>query len=335
MPKYKKILLPFSIFLVLIVFLGLLTLVFYNYSINKSTKSDLNISITKGMSKTQVLQKVCNTECSDPITKNMLKVFLYFNKNLVFEVGEYKISANTPFTNLFKSFKNGTTQQKITLLEGWSVYENAYYLKQNVNPTFSEEYLKLAEDLEGYLYPNTYFIDLNTTPQSLIDLQTNQFNKSVGSFVNSNGLSKEEVVKIASIVEREGLNDLDRPIIAGILIKRYLQDMPLDADATSQYGLFLVNYPNFIVNCLQNNCTKPTFWTKDLNLESLKLNQQYNTRGSLGLPPKPICNPSLSSVKAVLNPTNTNYYYYLHDINGKTYYAVTLEEHIANINNFL
>lgn len=80
---------------------------------------------------------------------------------------------------------------------------------------------------------------------------------------------------------------------------------------------------------------KKTWWKKDLTVQDLEIESPYNTRKVMGFPPAPICNPGLSSIKAVATPVESSYYYYLHDKEGKVHYAKTFEEHGANIADYL
>jgi UPF0755 protein len=127
---------------------------------------------------------------------------------------------------------------------------------------------------------------------------------------------------LASIVEREGRTDEDRPVIAGILLKRLNSDWPLQADATLQYAL---GYQAF----------EKSWWKKALTVEDKKIRSPYNTYLNAGLPPAPISNPGLSSIRAVVYPTVSPYWYYLHDPQGRVHYATTLEEHEQNIASYL
>src|SRR5581483_2493272 len=118
----------------------------------------------------------------------------------------------------------------------------------------------------------------------------------------------------ASIIERETKSEEERPIVAGILLKRINAGWPLQADATIQYAL--------------GN------WDP-VNADDLKIQSPYNTYLNTGLPPTPICNPGLSSINAAKNPTQSNYWYYLHDKDGQIHYATTIDEQNANIAKYL
>lgn len=136
------------------------------------------------------------------------------------------------------------------------------------------------------------------------------------------GLTLDEVITLASIVEREGRTADDRPIIAGILLKRLKADWPLQADATLQYAL---GY----------QAREKTWWKKALTNDDKNFRSPYNTYLNPGLPPRPIANPGIESMKAVIYPKDTEYWYYLHDPTGAVHYAATIEEHNANVKTYL
>ena len=136
------------------------------------------------------------------------------------------------------------------------------------------------------------------------------------------GLTFEQIITLASIVEREGRTASDRPVIAGILLKRLRANWPLETDATLQFAL---GYQP----------QEKTWWKKEITVEDKKIDSPYNTYLNTGLPPGPIANPGLQSIKAVIYPEPTDYWYYLHDSKGVAHYAKTLDGHNANIAKYL
>jgi len=136
----------------------------------------------------------------------------------------------------------------------------------------------------------------------------------------ANGLSLEEVVILASLLERETITDEERPIVAGILLNRLNADWPLQVDASVQYALG----------------DSKEWWPRPLTRDQIEnTTSRYNTYKYSGLPVGPISNPGISSLKAVANPEDTDYWYYIHDDDGKIHYAKTLEQHNANIAKYL
>jgi UPF0755 protein len=128
--------------------------------------------------------------------------------------------------------------------------------------------------------------------------------------MESRGYTEDEVIILASILEREANDETSMRMVAGILENRLRDDMPLQVDAVFQY------YTGK--------------GSSDLTLEDLTTDTPYNTYTNIGLPPQPIGNPGLMAIEAVLNPTPSDYYYYLTGDDGEFYYAKTFEEHKRN-----
>jgi UPF0755 protein len=137
------------------------------------------------------------------------------------------------------------------------------------------------------------------------------------------GLTIFQVVTLASIVEREAVLDEERPLIASVYLNRLEAGMALDADPTVQYAM---GY-----NELQERWW-PTIYFDELQVENLtQYEHPYNTYRYPGLPPGPICSPGLASLKAVLEPDNTDYLFFVAKGDGSHAFAKTLEEHNANV----
>lgn len=169
--------------------------------------------------------------------------------------------------------------------------------------------------VEGYLYPDTYFVDpANFVPKFFLERMLGTFRSKVidamGDDIAASKRSLHEIVTMASLVEEETRTGDERPIVAGILWKRLDENMGLYVDATIRY---IAEKP------------KEPLTTHDLDVDSA-----YNTRKYRGLPPGPIASPSLSSIKAAIHPESSPYYYYLHGSDGKIHYAATNDEHNVN-----
>jgi UPF0755 protein len=133
---------------------------------------------------------------------------------------------------------------------------------------------------------------------------------------------------LASLVEREARREEDRPIVAGILLKRWQNNWALQADATIQYE---AGSKNCGIGLKGEKCD----WWEPVKKTDLGIDSPYNTYKYKGLPPTPICNPGLASIKAVIYPKETDYWFYLSDTSGKIHYARTVEEHNENIRQYL
>jgi UPF0755 protein len=207
-----------------------------------------------------------------------------------------------------------------------------------------EKFLKLAGANEGYLFPDTYFLNNDIDEAGLFKILTDTFNTKTKDILTTEalaraGLTKEQSVIFASIVEREANKSEDRPIVAGILIKRWKNNQLIGADATTQYAVAQIKAGctyNETKVCPSSDQSQTTqWWPKDLTKEDLNSDSPYNTRKVLGLPPTPISNPSIDALNAVLNYVDTNYNYYLTDKEGVTHYATTIEEHNTNVAKYL
>jgi UPF0755 protein len=173
----------------------------------------------------------------------------------------------------------------------------------------------IQHQLEGFLFPDTYFVAMSDfTAQSFAERLLQTFEKRVlGDLKADLAVSKRslaEIVTMASLLEEEARNDDERAMVAGILWKRLDAKTGLDVDATIRYAL---------------NKKREALTRTDLETDS-----PYNTRKYRGLPPGPIANPGLASIKAALAPKESPYWYYLHDRQGLIHYAVTNDEHNEN-----
>ncbi|OGY25474.1 MAG: hypothetical protein A2Z11_03535 [Candidatus Woykebacteria bacterium RBG_16_43_9] len=239
------------------------------------------------------------------------------------QAGSFKISPKKSVKEVVRLLTTGRIDKWVTFVEGLRKEEVAQILEENFEID-TNEFLKEAN--EGELFPDTYLIPVNADTKKILSIfksnLDSKFDESLQKQAKINGFSKKEVLIMASIVERESRSDKERPIIAGILIKRWKEGLTLGADATVQYA---VGYSE----------KEKTWWRKVLTEDDLKIDSSYNTRSRTGLPPEPICSPGLASIDAVLTPKESPYYFYLHDKKGQVHYAITFEEHQENINKYL
>lgn len=265
------------------------------------------------------------------------------------QAGYYMIPQNLTLEEVVEILQHGRSDLKLTFPEGWRREEMAFYLKSTIkSPAVkiaAEDFLKETEGDEGYLFPDTYFVPAWYTTSQLVEMMKVNFEKKFSSLPkNKNSLSKEEIIILASIIEREAKFSEDRPIIAGILLKRLKNGWSLDVDATLQY--FVANSIRQLADKNQKPASLKSdrgeskletidWWPRELTTDDLKLDSPYNTRKYKGLPPTPISNPGLSTLEAVARPTESKYWFYLSDQKGQIHYAVTLEEHNLNIRQYL
>lgn len=239
------------------------------------------------------------------------------------QAGDFRLNRTMDTASIAKELTHGFIDVWVTTLEGWRVEEIANRLAKDIDLP-ETEFLKVAR--EGYMFPDTYLIPPDATSGALAKIFTDTFNTKVNAKIREDAkkisLSFEEIITLASIVEREGKTSDDRPLIAGILVKRLEADWPLQVDATLQYAL---GY----------QASEKSWWKKYLLEDDRKVNSPYNTYLHTGLPPAPICNPGLAAITAVVYPQASDYWYYIHDESGQVHYAKTVEEHNANVAKYL
>jgi len=226
-------------------------------------------------------------------------------------------------------------QSAITFLEGWDNREIADYLKKQgiINSTdflsavkkfnaanYDASLPKEANgNLEGFLFPDTYFIPANVQvgqniSDIIIEKALNNFSQKITPQMlvqaQSQGMSLYQIITLASIIEKEaGGNQDDRKMIAGVFYNRLKAGMPLQSDATVSFAT-----------------GRSPVTTDDIQIDS-----PYNTYKYKGLPPGPICNPGLNSILAALYPTESNNFYFLTiPQTGKAVFAVTYQDHLKN-----
>ncbi|MBR3473905.1 MAG: endolytic transglycosylase MltG [Oscillospiraceae bacterium] len=209
------------------------------------------------------------------------------------------------------SFLEELSSEQLELLR----LDKPSYLEKDQSQNTYDFYLR-SKYLEGYLFPNTYEFYVNMEPASAINkfLETfhTSFNSDMMTEMEQSGRDIREIVTIASMIEKEAANDEERPLIASVIYNRLHSNSPLGIDATILYV-----HPE--------HEGAPT--TEMLSEDSL-----YNTRDRIGLPPTPICNPGLASLKAALEPATTDYYYYALDTETGTHRFFT---NMAEFNAFV
>ncbi len=185
-----------------------------------------------------------------------------------------------------------------------------------------------GQDLNGFLFPETYFFGRAQTPEEVVEqiLTTfeERFNEELRQEAANAGLSLYTVLRVASIVEREAVVAEERPIIASVFLRRLRLGVPLEADPTVQYAL--ADDPV--------NVATYGYWKQNLTTQDLEVDSPYNTYRNVGLPPGPIANPGLDSILAVIRPEDTNYLYFVAKPDGRHAFAETLEEHLQNIQEY-
>lgn len=243
------------------------------------------------------------------------------------QAGSFEISPNMTVQEIARELTKGTNDLWVTIPEGWRREEIAESLaRQDLHSFDTSEFLVLTADLEGRLFPDTYLIPRQITAQGMVTVLTQTFEKRIiqglSQEIAASDRSLDEVLIMASLVEREALGYEQMRRVAGILWNRIDIDMPLQVDSTLQY---VKGY----------DTTQKTWWSVPLSQDK-QIESPFNTYSNPGLPPAPIASPGFDAIKASLLPfADQDLYYYIHDSEGVMHYARTLEEHNANVNKYL
>ncbi len=277
----------------------------------------------------QTITSIATNLKQDNLIKSVwgFKFWLKLTGKVIVQPGSYKISPIYSTPKIASIIASGDTANvTVTIPEGFTLTQIANLLGQKeviVQEDFLEaansfppdyefsKYRPAGQSLEGFLFPDTYRLikgDITAVIRIMLDNFGAKYRNEIESDLGDKDLYK--ILIIASMVEREAKTQKDREQIAAVLYNRLEAGMRLDVDATVRY--------------ITDN------WEDPITRTDLSIDSPYNTRRYAGLPPGPICNPGLASIKAVLNPPSSDYYYYLTDFEGITHYTETLQKHNEN-----
>lgn len=292
-------------------------------AVNKNDKKIYTFVVTKG----EGVRSIGNRLKKANLIKDPIVFFLVVKKFPIIglgvddkiQYGDHRISPSMSAQEVAKSLTLATNDKWVTIQEGLRADEIADIFKKELK-TYEEDWRKKLKEKEGYLFPDTYLVPKDATIEQLISIFDANFEAKYATLENpeKSGLTKDELITVASLVEREARLDEDRPLVASVILNRLRIGMKLDIDATVQYVL---GYQE----------DEKDWWKSALTFEDLEVKSPYNTYRNAGLPPTPISNPGLAALKAVISAPDTDYLYYLTDNKtGKNHYAETLEQHNAN-----
>lgn len=318
-------------------------------ALNRDSDSRVSISIPKDASNKQIadiLESAGAIEYDDYFTYYLA----LFKNDVDFTCGEYDIPLNLDYAGVvgyLQTQTNRTDEFYVTFPEGKNILEYAQILEDNevcskedfLNECNKQKYddYTFIEDItndsdryykvEGYLFPDTYKVYKDTDPAQIVTSMLNNFESKITSttsidgysekvnlsqIAEENGMTTDQLITLASLVQAEAADEKDMKIIAGIFLNRLEADQDLGyqylgSDAT-------VYYP---------------YRTKEEAPSGYQ--SRYDTYNITGLPPGPICNPGIEAINAVLNPTESNYMYFAHDNEGNAYYATTEAQQQNNL----
>lgn len=238
------------------------------------------------------------------------------------EPGSYMLSRRLFLWQTANLFLNHPYQKWIILVPGLRKEQVA----EKIAKKFSWDEAKtkdfLSNSREGYLFPDTYLLNVDYTGKEFAQRLISNFNEKFDSQLQKDLLAQDirndTAIKIASLIERESGGDSDKALIAGIIWNRLNTNMKLQIDAATQYII-----------------GTPKDWWPNVRPSDHKIDSPYNTYIYKGLPPAPIANPGLASIKAAVYPQDSDCIFYLHDHNKQIHCSVTYEGHLENIDKFL
>jgi peptidoglycan lytic transglycosylase G len=300
----------------------------------------ITFSVPTGATAAQVTENLVSAN----LIKNALLLNLYLRyrgRDDAIEAGDFILRQTMTPLEIASALADATARDiSVLIIEGWRLEQVGESLSANPNldAPYSDvialagpnaphpfNYAFLQEippsaSLEGFLFPDTYIVHPGANAQDLISRMLANFEQHLPdnyrASIARRGLTLYQAITIASLIEREAVQDDERPIIASVILNRLVIGQPLQIDATVQYIV----------------ATSANWWPPVSDLDFRAIDSPYNTYVVTGLPSGPIANPRAASIVAVASPADTNYLYYraLCDGSGRHAFAATYEEHLAN-----
>jgi len=316
------------IFIIIGLFLAV-TLVFFTWfyiniqPFSPGIDKQINFMINKGDGLSSIGRRLGNLKIiKNSSSFSVLAYFLGLDKKI--QAGNFIVSPGLSVKEIIEKLsKAGTHDYWLQIIGGMRNEEIVKKLPENLSFTF-DEFLNYSLKEQGYLFPDSYLIPESYSPEQIIKLIRKNFDlkiDEVRSSTTNPTIKDRDIIILASLVEREGRSLESKQYIAGILQNRLKINMPLQVDATVQYARDTKYIPK-------------KYW-EPLLKKDLGIISPYNTYLNRGLPPGPICNPGLDSIRAVFNPILSEYLFYLTGNDNKMHYAKTLQEHNLNISKYL
>lgn len=271
----------------------------------------------------------------------LMRIYLvYSGLDRQLKSGQFRLNTTMSPVEISSLLIDAASKEAIvTILPGWRIEEIAANISGSGLAISSDEFIQAAYaptpnilallpydnvvSLEGFLFPGTYVFSRDTDLVTVIQTFLSTFNQNLDQAMidgyTRQGLSIEDAVSLASIIEKEAVIDDEKPLIASVFYNRLAAGMRLETDPTVQYGIGF-------------DSGSQSWWKSPLSLADLAVESPYNTYIISGLPPTPICNPGIESLRAVAFPAETPYYYFRAacDGSGRHLFAITFEEHLNN-----
>ncbi len=324
----KRAIILGGIFVLLIISPVLLN-IYYNFllkPVSPNIEETEIFVIPPGTSVVEIAQNLKEAQLiKNPIAFRFLVSRMGIGKEI--QAGDFRLSPSMSSRGIAEELTHGAIDIWITFPEGLRNEEQAEIIEENLKTATNDvyqfdkdTYINIAQ--EGYMFPDTYLIPKDATAQDVATLLRNTFEQKVDPSIFTNGrqnnLTENQLITLASLIEREAFTSEEKPVIAGILMNRINSGIALQVDATVQYAK---GYDE----------NEQTWWPQITQDDYQLVRSSYNTYQIQGLPPGPIASPGIDSIQAAASPASTDYIYYLHDSGGNIHYAKNLDEHNQNV----
>ena len=318
----KRFIIVFSSLFFILLILPITACYFIKYQIN-TPLSNQNIEQIFIVEKGDGLKLISANLEKDGIIRNSTWFTAYvFYKGLAgnLQAGEYSLNPSLNIIQITNKISKGNViprEVKIIIPEGFTLKQIDARLAEAGLIEIGE--LSIQSHLEGYLFPDTYEFDKKMNLDEIINIMQENFNQklddSLRNEIERQKKTIEEIIIMASIIEREVPLYEDSRIVSGVFWNRLRDNYPLQSCATIAYAL------------------GKDKWI--YSVEDTKIDSPYNTYENVGLPPGPICNPGILAIKAAIYPEYTDYYFFLSKPDGETVFSRTFEEHQENMAKYL
>ncbi|MHC1715932.1 MAG: endolytic transglycosylase MltG [Acidaminococcaceae bacterium] len=302
-----------------------------NNNKNLATGENIIITVEPGMTNADIATLLQNQKMiNSPVFFRLQSKFARMERSL--QAGEYEIVSGMSNWEIIDLFSKGQVRHKtLTIPEGYTIEQIAKKIEESGLGS-AEEFKKAAKDYapysymetsnnnvifkaEGFAYPSTYYLSPGSAEKEILAIMVKEFDtqltEDIRQKAKDKNMSIRDLVNLASLVEKEAVFPEERPVIAGVFLKRLQIQMPLQSDTTIQYILGVQK--------------------KEISIADTKIDSPYNTYLYAELPPGPIASPSISTINAVLDPKQTNYLYFVADLEGHHHFTETYQDHLKEI----
>ena len=299
------------------------------------SEAGTDLAVESGESAQSVIDQLVDAGVLDngTLLRNYMR---YRGLDVGIQAGAYEVTGAMTIRELALTLQTALPSDiVVTIVEGWRLEQIAEAIDSAGLNFSGQEFLAAArapiaehglasvtDSLEGFLFPDTYRLEPESSPHAFLKTAMDNFERQVDLTLRQSfelqGLTLSQAVTLASIVEREAIVPEERPIIAAVFLKRLRSGLPLEADPTVQYPL--------------GQQPDGSWWKSSLSLLDLEVDSPFNTYRNDGLPPTPIAAPGLSSLEAVGTPIETNFLYFRAacDGSGRHEFAETFDQHLRN-----